>query len=424
MIQDHAGDERSEERTLQTRPDPQSMPAPLAAMAEALRANAEALKRLDSSQRRIAETIERSDRSQQVVTSTRALNETFRGLSEIQRGLLDTLVRTRSRGGGGSPLLLLAVALLAGLLSVLLYDKWLSDRVVPVQRFEEARADLEKLHDEADGLRADLRQAGDRDRARDSEAAAQAASLKEAERLRADQDEKLEQLRRELETKNARLEQFLAVKAQADLSGALQVRNTALEQEVRELQGRIRELEEERRNTLSTFGEKLMDLRGVDPETIRDIARKMDLYKDPEAPPRPGGPAILTRTGKRLLLSQVNLLLPDGEEAYELLDAASLADGCTLRDVTLARHRNNRLVSTLVCKEMVILVDPGRDTVELRLTDGYLTNTGRPDEKIPIPAEGHSLFLTGAGLKDWLRRFSDQVTVGEGGRLTWKSTPS
>ena len=71
--------------------------APFAAMADALRANAEALQRIDSNQRKIAESIEKGDKAGQVITSTRALNETFRGLADIQRGLLDAVVSDKDR---------------------------------------------------------------------------------------------------------------------------------------------------------------------------------------------------------------------------------------------------------------------------------------------------------------------------------------
>ena len=66
--------------------------------------NAEALHKIDSSQRQMADSLRKSDKVTQVVTSTKALNETFRGLGEIQRGLLETLVKDRNGRGGTSPI--------------------------------------------------------------------------------------------------------------------------------------------------------------------------------------------------------------------------------------------------------------------------------------------------------------------------------
>ena len=70
---------------------------------------------------------------------------------------------------------------------------------------------------------------------------------------------KVEKLERELREKETRLEQFLAVKAQADLAGALQIQNAGLERENRDLKERIEGLERERANALEVFGEKLME---------------------------------------------------------------------------------------------------------------------------------------------------------------------
>ena len=80
---------------------PGGVGTPFAAMAEALRFNAEALQRIDANQRRLSENLEKSEKATQMVASTRALNETFKGLSEIQRGLLDAVVRGRNGGGMG-----------------------------------------------------------------------------------------------------------------------------------------------------------------------------------------------------------------------------------------------------------------------------------------------------------------------------------
>ena len=101
-----------------------------------------------------------------------------------------------------------------------------------------------------------------------------------------------------------------------------------------------------------------------------------------------------------------------------------VADGWKFENVMLARHVRGRLVSSFKCKELEILVDLDSDTVEVRLKDGYMTNTGRPDEKIPLGTDVHSIFLPEAGISSWLRYLSGHVKIGDKGRLTWKSSPS
>jgi hypothetical protein len=394
------------------------LPAPLQAMADALRANAEALQKLDRSQQRIAESIEKSERAQQVVASTRALNDTFKGLSEIQRGLLDTLVKAGRGGRGASPLLILLAAILSGLLSILVYDRWISERTVPNSRLAEARA-------EADGLRARIEEMKTQASAADARDQEAERGLKErdealaaAGRGAAEAAAKTEKLERELREKETRLEQFLAVKAQADLAGALQIQNAGLEREVRDLKERIMGLEKERANALEVFGEKLLDIRGVDPAELKALASRMGLYEEPAARPPPGV-VTLSRSLERLPVQQVNRLLPDAiEESYDLVRAGALVEGRRLSDVTLTRTRRGMVVNALSAKEMEIHVDPESDTIELRLKEGEITSPERPGERIPIPADGHSIFLAGAGVKEWLRREGDRVAV-ESGAVTW-----
>lgn len=70
-------------------------------LVQAFRLNAEALHRLEALQTEVARALQRGDRSELMLQSTQALNETFRGLATIQRTLLERLdagaARPRSR---------------------------------------------------------------------------------------------------------------------------------------------------------------------------------------------------------------------------------------------------------------------------------------------------------------------------------------
>ena len=99
--------------------------APLREIATAFRMNAEALHTLKQMQGDLADSVKRGDRSQLVVQSTKALNETFRNLSAVQRELLSRLDATRAENAPARspvvPLLLLGllVVLLGGIYVVL-----------------------------------------------------------------------------------------------------------------------------------------------------------------------------------------------------------------------------------------------------------------------------------------------------------------
>lgn len=92
-------------------------------LARAFQANAEALQGINEVHARLAESLERSDRSELVLQSTGALNDTFRNLTHVQRALLDE-VKTKDKKGGGRlvPLMLigLLVVFLGGIYAVII----------------------------------------------------------------------------------------------------------------------------------------------------------------------------------------------------------------------------------------------------------------------------------------------------------------
>ena len=394
--------------------------APPAARAEALRANAEALRRVDANQRKIAETMERADKATQVVTSTRALNETFRGLSEIQRGLLDAVLRRRDGGSRAGFLAgVLAAALVGGLLGFLFAERWLEDRTVTTGVHEAARQRAEALAEEKADLVARIRAAEEREKTL-KERIEQAERGAKEEAARADKEgERVRKLETELESKQASLEQFVAVKAQADLAGQLQLERMAMERELRDLRDKVVRLEGEEARLLKFFGDRMLE-DGRDPEEIKRLAQQLGILKGdptPVTPPAeaaPDGPVPLLGGRRRL---------PDADEAYDLHEVGAIAEGSRFLDVMLTRHDRGLLVSTLRAKEMTLTVDPARDTVEVRLFSGSIAPSRGPGGDVPFGEEGHSIFLRDAGVKAWLARSGRHFDLGPEGRLTWKSAP-
>jgi hypothetical protein len=406
----------------------QALGAPFAAMAEALRANAEALHRIDSNQRKIAESLEKGDRAQKLVSNTRALNETFRGLSDIQRGLLDAVVSDRGRGRG-LPFAFAAIAILAALLGFLLYERWTGTETVSRELYDQSQQAKEGLTAQVGDLRARLRELDRRAEALGSKLGERDEALAAGKRERADLERKRSELESELATKEARLREYLTVKEVADRTGTVEVRNIQLEGENRDLREKLGRTEIERNRLLELLGEEKIANRGPDPGQILKRAEDMgvvparkELEKEAQIP-GPDGPGTLTPGLRRRVRRQLNHLLQQspGEEAYELIDFKGIEKGTRLTEVRVARYRNAAMLNSFNSKELEVVIDVEEDTVELRFKGGYIVNTGRPADRIPFGDDGHFVFLRQAGAADWLERSGTLVQLAEGGRLAWKT---
>ncbi|MHC4930841.1 MAG: hypothetical protein ACYTGV_01440 [Planctomycetota bacterium] len=425
-------DPSDRERGLTPREPPsgkeQALGTPFAAMAEALRANAEALHRIDQNQRKIAESLEKGERATKLVANTRALNETFRGLSDIQRGLLDAVVSDRGRGRG-LPFAFAAIAILAALLGFLLYERWTGAETVSRELYDQSQQAKEGLTAQVGDLRARLAELDRRAAALDLDLGERDEALAAGKRELAELGRKRSELESELATKEARLREYLSVKEVADRTGAVEVRNIQLEGENRDLRDKLERTETERNRLLELLGEEKIANRGPDPKEIIRRAEEMGIVRSKEEREKeariegPDGPGTLTPGLRRRVRRQLNHLLQQapGEEAYELIDFQGIEKGTRLTDVKVARYRNAAMLNSLNSKELEVVIDVEEDTVELRFKSGYIVNTGRPTDKIPFGEDGHFVFLREAGATDWLERSGTLVRLGEGGTLAWKT---
>src|SRR5262245_27695509 len=106
---------------------------PLAALAAAFQANVEALRRSHEVQADLGRALQRADRSEALLQSTGALNETFRGLTQVQRSLsqrIETSDKEARTGRWFLPVLVLAALVVVGtgLWLVLQYvNRWRED---------------------------------------------------------------------------------------------------------------------------------------------------------------------------------------------------------------------------------------------------------------------------------------------------------
>ncbi|MGQ0614577.1 MAG: hypothetical protein ACT4PV_12650 [Planctomycetaceae bacterium] len=398
--------------------------APLAAMAQAFRAQAEAIERIQSTQRQIADTLERSEKATGVIASTRALNETFRGLTEVQRGLLDAVVKERGRGGRGLPWAFGVIALLALLLGALLFERMGSSAQVPVEVLREAQARNEELGAEAERARA-------RAAAGEAKEAELLTRTERAERAAADEARRAEAFAKEVESLQGRvreraveLEEFLRMKAEAERASQLELEVIGLQQRVQAAEARAERSEKEREAMAALALRDRLDQRSPADALLQEARDKGLLTDAPPAPP--SGVVELGPSDRRLLRQRLNRLLQQAEapESHDVIDIGAIQDGTRLLGVKLGAYDGPRLLHAIEAKELEVWVDPAKDTVELRLFDGWFSSVARPEEKIPFPDGRHSIFLRGAGVKAWLEVMVRSVAVSADGRLTWKTASS
>ncbi|MHC4939722.1 MAG: hypothetical protein ACYTHK_12185 [Planctomycetota bacterium] len=399
-----------DERALQST-QKNAMGATFQAMAEALRSNAEALHKIDSSQRQMADSLRKNEKVTQVVTSTKALNETFRGLSEIQRGLLETLVKDRSGSRSTSPVAFIVIALLAALASVLVWERMTDDGRLPRELYEQARRQSASVSAQLATAEASKKELDER--------------LREAERERNDMRverskdaAEIQRLNGELERNKAQMSNYLKAKEQADAAGALMLSNEQLGRENEGLRREIDRLKAENEMMWKKMAQGVVEGRMGDPTKILEEARNQGAIPPPEAKKKPDAPTqrdltLIRRKLKRLLEGA------NGDQGYELLMLKGVEGGSRLTEIEVGRYEKHLSVGSIVCKELEVRVDAEKDAVELRFKDGYIANLNKPGEKIPLDPEGHSVFIQGVGVKNWLAWAGPAVSVAPGGLLTW-----
>jgi hypothetical protein len=390
------------------------LPLPLAALAEALRSQAEALERIQGTQRQIAETLERGDKAASVIASTRALNETFRGLSDIQRGLLEAVTRGGGRGRGAAATA--AIALLSIAAGALLVDRFRGGEMVPAALYRDAQARESEWRGAADRAHAAEAAARERaaalERARDESAAELAALKRERDALA-----------EKAEARSAELQTFLQVKAQADRAATLEIELIDLRRRLRDAEERFATSEKERQALAALLLQEKLDAKSP-AEGLLQEAKAKGLM--PETPPAPApGLASLSVAERRAIRNRLNRLLQaaPGGETYDLIDFGAMRDGVTLLDVRIGCYEGPRLLNSIEAKELEVFVDAEADTVELRMASGAISSVRRPGEKVPFADGRHSVFVRNAGVRDWLAQVSRSVASGAGGRLTWKTGP-
>jgi hypothetical protein len=371
---------------------------PLAALAAAFQANAEALRRSQEVTADLGRALQRADRSELMLQSTGALNETFKGVTAVQRKLLQRVEDSEKASREGRwflPAIVLgAVALVGGV-------AW-----IVVKRMDQVEDSVVGTGDVATQISAaakDARTEATKDaQARlEEERSRSEARIRELEdRLRvveADRDEQksarqsvegdLAAARAELTTNRV---DVLKVKALEDEANRLRAEAAVRDPEIDRLR---RELAEESRLS-SDLRKRLVDA-GVNrpipggpetnptPETTGPTA--------PPAPP-PEGPSAKGQVERARI--RLNELLQVGAAArtdYLEINRIGAIEGNRLSEVQATRRGlGGKATNSIRARDATITVDRSLRRVEMVFTEGTLDFNGK---SVPFPSGQFSVFV-------------------------------
>jgi hypothetical protein len=392
---------------------------PLAALAAAFAANAEVLRRTQETTADLGKALQRADRSEALVQSTGALNETFRGLTQVQRSLaqrIDATEKAASSGRWFLPLVVLAavVVVAVGLGIVIQYvDRWRDEAAIPqdvaTQLAEQYGKGLEQGRAE---VRSSLQPALDDERARGAERVRRLeddlrAAQGERDARKADLDKAtagLEAMR--LEVAATRVD-ALKAKAFEDEVARLRAEASLKDPTIERLQ---RELAEEKA-TNASLRQKVADVglgRVPAPPPEGETPTPPDPAAAAAAAAAPDATLSYDKRNRDLVRERLNALLQSsaGSRAdYLQLVRVGAVGTQRIVDVMAVRYApGGRLQSTIRAKELKILADRLRRTVEFQFAEGTLDVGG---SSVPLPggtlsivvAEGDAVpSWTGSGL--------------------------
>jgi hypothetical protein len=336
---------------------------PLKDLAEAFRAHSESLRSLAEGQARIGKRLERSDRSEAIVQSTKALNDTFRGVQRTQERLMGRIDREGKR-----PLLMVlgVVGALAvfvgGTLWIVL--SWLDTRD-EAERTEEGRSIAGLVADNSDRLE------GLHERL--AEKREESAEL---ERRREEQARRVTELEAALQAKETEIADLVG--ARGALTRALR-ENASLSSEVARLSGELSKAREELSLERARLEEKERELG----EKERRIAELSGASVAPgAAPSEPAGatssavpPEAVTNVGELRRITTVlnGLLLGTREsESYRFLRIGG-ARGKVLYDVTAVNiDTSGKETKRIEAAECRVVLDAPQRRAELRFRRGHV----------------------------------------------------
>ncbi len=357
-------------------------------LAMALRSSVETMHGVRDLQAELVTTLKRQDRSELVLQSTNALNDTFRSLARTQRELVKRLEESSGRGGaaaGGGIGRLLPLMML-GLLIVFLGGIYVVIDVLEGMKAE--RPDVAALVQETTAHTLAAYEAGKEEGAGDAERTV-AQLEEELAQWEARERAMRQRLDEEKDSKEASTAEFRAAQARVE----------ALTSQLRAAQNEMlarRAVEEELRDVNSKLAVAEPKLRDLEIELQREKSETARLRRRlgeqamgivPEAPVEaaPPAPAPVTPPARSnverdpMLLNKIrarlNQMLDASSrgraEMWQITEIAGVTDD-RLDGLTVHRYdrRTGRLVEQVDAREARIWVDRNQRSVELELDRG------------------------------------------------------
>lgn len=380
-----------------------------AAVQSAMEMQVEVLRKIQEQQEQTLAALQDSRRSEMMIQSTRALNESFAGMRRVQEGLAERLDRERRRGSW-TPWLLLGALALAG------YGLYAAVGALGGK----VEAGARKIIEARDGssAREALAEISDlRNRFQSLEREERAGLLERLSRLES-QVEAVEEARRQvvLERDRAR-EELGSLKAEwsraLEAKAAKEAEASRLSEELKQSAGRLAEAEASvARITADRVADQalireLLAVSARDREPLEAAASEVGAA--PESPAA-AGPEDASATGRiaatPALIGSLNKLLQrHGSSEDYRVTGATMVDGSALYGVTLeVRGRDGSLAKTVHAERMGVVLTSGPRFVELDFEGGfveYLRGISRT-VRSPFFNNRYQIVVLGIAPEEWI----------------------
>ncbi len=385
-------------------PAARDLAAPLAALAAAFQANAEALRRSHELQADLGKALQRADRSEALVQNTGALNDTFKGLTQVQRSLIQQVEESGKATRANRwllPILVLAALAVVGAglwLVVTRLEEVESDSIgrgdfaaqlTTARREGEAaaRATLEEsLASERKALEARMREREEDLRAAKADAAAAQAKVKQLETELATASGEIQGARNDSLRARALEGELIQLRADAAVKGP-------------EAERLKLELEAERR-TVAELRRRLADVSlGRVPG-----ADQPDPSAERAPAPKDDASAVKDRRVLENARNRLNEVLQAGSagrnDSIEVTAIGSVT-GLRLSDVTAVRYGSTgKVMNSYKARDLRITIDRTRRVVEFAFADGSLDYAG---SSVPFPGGAMTIVVAeGEQVSSWL----------------------
>jgi hypothetical protein len=399
---------------------------PLGELAKAFAVQSELLKTVQESQARLQHAIDNDKRSEVVVNSTNALNETFRGVRTVQQGLIERLER-QDRAGKAGRVATIAGVLLAGAGAALGVWWIMGQKEESVDRLEDRLTSIEgSVLPEQKKIIDDVLAQKDELQSRVDAQSGDAGLLRSALERANLEKERVEAERLRLVSENAEL-RARAEKGETQ-SAAFEARIADLDEQVR---SSLTKLDAARGEIDRLNDQVIARLRAGDrlAADVETAGKSMPIIGEttvaaPAAPPESapgasGGHAAQpapTPGGEAQAQKLLNRLLEDqrSNHVYRIESIGAVRDG-RLEDVVLSESVPGKgVIKSVKARRLAVAVSPQGDIVDLNFEEGTVQQTGQSGGLGPAaPFYNHKYRLSVLCLngQEWLRQREAYITA-------------